>query len=119
MKTWLWDSNAAFTEVLDFFKAEPLASAPSKDSPRLFSLKHSFRAKLRDVFGGGAATRSYDYNQKYDPDPYGHELADESLFYKVYNDEADLYDNERLATWKDALDVLLVFVRVHPLRVKS
>ena len=30
--------------------------------------------------------------------------------FRVYLDEAEIYDNEMLQAWKDALDILLVFV---------
>lgn len=55
--------------------------------------------------------RSYDYEEKYPADDWGAELSSEARFYKTYVDESEVYDLDRIEAWRDALDVLLVFVR--------
>ena len=53
----------------------------------------------------------FDYEQKYDEDEYCKEMAPNARFWRVYLDEAHIYDAEMIEGWRDTLDVLLVFVR--------
>ncbi|KAL1753652.1 hypothetical protein FB107DRAFT_186231, partial [Schizophyllum commune] len=50
-----------------------------------------------------------DYEQKYDEDEYCKEMAPNARFWRVYLDEAHIYDAEMIEGWRDTLDVLLVF----------
>ncbi len=52
----------------------------------------------------------YDYEQKYPPDKQYKEMSPTSRLWKTYEDEAGKYDLERVADWRDGLDILLVFV---------
>ncbi len=52
----------------------------------------------------------YDYEQKYPPDKQYEEMSPTSRLWKTYEDEAGKYDLERVADWRDGLDILLVFV---------
>lgn len=54
--------------------------------------------------------RSYDYKEKYQEDVWGAEMHAESRFYKTCIDESEIFDMDRFAAWRDALDVLLVIV---------
>lgn len=60
---------------------------------------------------GEPRIRLNEVNAGYPPeDAYGEETFPEARVWKVYNGESGAYDLERIAAWKDALDVLLVFV---------
>lgn len=52
----------------------------------------------------------FDYENKYPEDAYGEEFGDNARVWKVYMDEAELFDVELTEGWKDTVDVLLVFV---------
>lgn len=56
------------------------------------------------------AVNPSDYEQKYPEDPYGKEFEPEARVWKVYMDEAEVFDMELTEGWKDTVDVLLVFV---------
>jgi hypothetical protein len=51
-----------------------------------------------------------DYEQKYAEDAYGEELGPNARFYRVYLDESNKYNLEKVDSWRDDLDLLLVFV---------
>ena len=59
------------------------------------------------------ASRISDYEQIYEPDKYGQEMGPEARVWRVYLDEAEIYDRELLDGYRDTLDVLLVFVGAH------
>ena len=54
--------------------------------------------------------RSYNYVEKYAPDPSGERLSDNARVWKVYLDEAESYDDDMLKGYRDTIDSLLVFV---------
>lgn len=56
------------------------------------------------------ASRSFNYEEMYEEDEYGKEAFPEARVWKVHNDETQTFDQERVEAWRDALDVLLVFV---------
>ncbi|KIK55321.1 hypothetical protein GYMLUDRAFT_841952, partial [Collybiopsis luxurians FD-317 M1] len=56
-----------------------------------------------------SGTRSYNYAEKYPPDPLGHEFKENARVWKVYLDEAENYDDEMLKGFKDTIDSLLIF----------
>ena len=53
----------------------------------------------------------FDYH-KYGEDPPFQEMGEHATVWKILCDEALKYDNDLVENWKDALDVLLVFVSV-------
>lgn len=55
------------------------------------------------------AANPFDYEKKYPEDAYGKEFDDDARVWKVYMDEAELFDVELTDGWKDTVDVLLVF----------
>ncbi|TFK99862.1 hypothetical protein BDV98DRAFT_509661, partial [Pterulicium gracile] len=55
------------------------------------------------------AANPFDYEKKYPEDAYGKEFDDDARVWKVYMDEAKLFDVELTDGWKDTVDVLLVF----------
>ena len=58
--------------------------------------------------------RSYNYEEKYGPDPLGDEIKENARVWKVYLDEAESYDDEMLRGFRDTIDSLLVFVSIVP-----
>ncbi|KIK58387.1 hypothetical protein GYMLUDRAFT_1006106 [Collybiopsis luxurians FD-317 M1] len=50
----------------------------------------------------------YDYEKIYADDPLYEELAFKARVWKVYNDEMDKLDSDRVEDWRDGLDALLV-----------
>lgn len=52
----------------------------------------------------------YDYEQKYPEDEPYQEMGPMARIWKVFLDECTKFDAEMTEDWKDALDVLLVFV---------
>ncbi|KAE9404523.1 hypothetical protein BT96DRAFT_973156 [Gymnopus androsaceus JB14] len=77
---------------------------------RLFALKNN-KLKQPTVHGMfGAGNHAYDYKEKYPEDEWGAEMHAESRFYKTYLDEKDVFDNDRITAWRDALDVLLIII---------
>ncbi|KAJ7595735.1 hypothetical protein C8J56DRAFT_1115822, partial [Mycena floridula] len=53
--------------------------------------------------------RTYDYEEKYAPDPMGHQARPNARVWKVYLDESDSYDEDMLRSFRDTIDALLVF----------
>jgi hypothetical protein len=51
-----------------------------------------------------------DYEQKYPEDAFGEEMGPNARFYRVYLDESTKYNAEMVESWRDDLDLLLVFV---------
>jgi hypothetical protein len=51
-----------------------------------------------------------DYTRIYLEDEYLEEMSDNARVWRVYNDEADRTDMERVDGWKGTLDTLLIFV---------
>ncbi|KAK7456343.1 hypothetical protein VKT23_010589 [Stygiomarasmius scandens] len=72
-----------------------------EDPERLFSIP-----KYQPTYTGG---RSYNYEEKYAPDPSGERLSDNARVWKVYLDEAESYDEDMLKGFRDTIDSLLVF----------
>ncbi|KAF8908448.1 hypothetical protein CPB85DRAFT_1436070 [Mucidula mucida] len=58
---------------------------------------------------GYVMNNRYDYEQKYPPDKQYEEMSPTSRLWKTYEDEAGKYNLERVADWRDGLDILLVF----------
>jgi hypothetical protein len=56
------------------------------------------------------ASDSEDYEQKYPRDKIYHQLDPDALVWRVYNDEAEIFDKEFVESAGDSLDILLVFV---------
>ncbi|KAH8833317.1 hypothetical protein DL96DRAFT_720496 [Flagelloscypha sp. PMI_526] len=54
------------------------------------------------------AGRSFDYEQKYPPDPLGEEARDEARVWTTYLDEAESYDHDMIQGFRDTIDSLLV-----------
>ncbi|KIK59932.1 hypothetical protein GYMLUDRAFT_244704 [Collybiopsis luxurians FD-317 M1] len=54
-------------------------------------------------------TRTYNYTEKYAPDPLGEEFKENARVWKVYLDEAKNYDDKMLRGFKDTIDSLLIF----------
>ncbi|KAF8145674.1 hypothetical protein K438DRAFT_1629715 [Mycena galopus ATCC 62051] len=50
-----------------------------------------------------------DYRQKYAEDPLYKELDPDACLWHVYNDEAEIFDNDIMIEFGDNLDILLVF----------
>lgn len=83
---------------------------PLHNRRRFGLLKHSGR-----YFPGGAqAYNPYDYESKYPEDPHGTETGTNARVWWTYLDVAEEYDLERVESWKDTIDVLMIFVRVIP-----
>ena len=54
--------------------------------------------------------RSFDYEQKYPPDPSGKEASPEARVWLTYLDEAEMYDHDMVQGFRDTIDSLLVLV---------
>lgn len=52
-----------------------------------------------------------DYELKYAEDEYGQEAGPNARVWKTYLDESEIYDLEKVESWKDTIDILLIFVR--------
>ncbi|KAJ3818373.1 hypothetical protein F5880DRAFT_1511005 [Lentinula raphanica] len=63
--------------------------------------------------------RSYDYEEKYDPDPLGDEMKENARVWKVYLDEAESHDFEMMTGFRDTIDALLVFAALFSAVVTS
>ncbi|KAJ3765463.1 hypothetical protein FB446DRAFT_767691 [Lentinula raphanica] len=63
--------------------------------------------------------RTYDYEEKYTPDPLGEELKDNARVWKVYLDEAGIQDHEMITGFRDTIDALLVFAALFSAVVTS
>ncbi|KAJ7586307.1 hypothetical protein C8J56DRAFT_762463, partial [Mycena floridula] len=50
-----------------------------------------------------------DYEEKYAPDPKGHQVGPNAHVWKVYLDESESYDEDMLRSFRDTIDALLVF----------
>ena len=57
-------------------------------------------------------SRSYNYEEKYAPDPLGDESNKNARVWKVYLDESEGYDDEMMRGFRDTIDSLLVFVSI-------
>ena len=57
-----------------------------------------------------AANDPFDYEQKYPEDEEYQEMGPMARIWKVFLDECGKFDTEMVENWRDALDVLLVFV---------
>ncbi|KAJ4466183.1 hypothetical protein C8R41DRAFT_803440, partial [Lentinula lateritia] len=53
--------------------------------------------------------RSFDYTEKYAEEPFGEELKDNSRVFKVYLDEAEIFDDDMIRGFRETIDSLLVF----------
>ncbi|KAJ7595697.1 hypothetical protein C8J56DRAFT_387229 [Mycena floridula] len=56
-----------------------------------------------------SGNRTYDYEEKYAPDPKGHQFKPNARVWKVYLDESESYDEDMLRSFRDTIDALLVF----------
>ncbi|KAH8817792.1 hypothetical protein DL96DRAFT_396831 [Flagelloscypha sp. PMI_526] len=52
--------------------------------------------------------KSFDYEQKYSPDPQGKEASPEARVWATYLDEAEMYDHDMIQGFRDTIDSLLV-----------
>jgi hypothetical protein len=59
---------------------------------------------------------AFDYEHKYPADDYGLEMNASARVWRVYLDEADMFDTEMVQRFMDTIDILLVFVRYVYLR---
>ncbi|KAH8823258.1 hypothetical protein DL96DRAFT_1469187, partial [Flagelloscypha sp. PMI_526] len=53
--------------------------------------------------------RSYNYEEKYPEDPPGKEADNDARVWKVYLDEAEVYDEDMIRGFKDTVDSSLIF----------
>ncbi|KAF8824327.1 hypothetical protein HHX47_DHR8000431 [Lentinula edodes] len=53
--------------------------------------------------------KSFDYQEKYADEPFGEELKDNSRVFKVYLDEAEIFDDDMIRGFRETIDSLLVF----------
>ena len=53
-----------------------------------------------------------DYEAIFPEDPYGEEAGPNARVFRVYNEEAAVYDADMIGQCSDSSDVLLVFVRI-------
>ncbi|KAJ7586344.1 hypothetical protein C8J56DRAFT_787601, partial [Mycena floridula] len=53
--------------------------------------------------------RTYDYEEKYAPDPMGHQVKPNARVWKVYLDESESYNEDMLRSFQDTIDALLIF----------
>ena len=60
------------------------------------------------------ANDPFDYEQKYAEDEEFKEMGPMARVWRVFLDECGAFDAEMVEDWRDALDVLLVFVSLHP-----
>ncbi|KAH8824325.1 hypothetical protein DL96DRAFT_1613736 [Flagelloscypha sp. PMI_526] len=51
----------------------------------------------------------YDYDAQYPPDKPGEEAGDNARVWRIYMDEADVYDDDMIRGFRDTIDSLLVF----------
>ncbi|KAJ7586319.1 hypothetical protein C8J56DRAFT_861629 [Mycena floridula] len=56
-----------------------------------------------------SGNRTYDYEEKYAPDPMGDQVKPNARVWKVYLDESESYDEDMLRSFRDTIDALLVF----------
>ncbi|KAJ7595739.1 ankyrin repeat-containing domain protein [Mycena floridula] len=56
-----------------------------------------------------SGNRTYDYEEKYAPDPLGDQAKPNARVWKVYLDESESYDEDMLRSFRDTIDALLVF----------
>ncbi|KAL1690006.1 hypothetical protein GGG16DRAFT_56631 [Schizophyllum commune] len=84
---------------------------PKQDTGRAGATeeRRSFFGMKQSVLPQAKAANPFDYEQKYDEDEYCKEMAPNARFWRVYLDEAHIYDAEMIEGWRDTLDVLLVF----------
>ncbi|TFK97991.1 hypothetical protein BDV98DRAFT_513153, partial [Pterulicium gracile] len=75
----------------------------------IHSKVRSISAQLGLVTHCCSAPNPFDYEEKYPEDAWGKEFDDDARVWKVYMDEAELFDVELTEGWKDTVDVLLVF----------
>ncbi|KZW03790.1 hypothetical protein EXIGLDRAFT_715840, partial [Exidia glandulosa HHB12029] len=50
-----------------------------------------------------------EFKKAFPPDPLGHEMDDGARVWRVYREEAKMYDNTLLEGWSSTLDILLIF----------
>ncbi|KAH8826522.1 hypothetical protein DL96DRAFT_1608205 [Flagelloscypha sp. PMI_526] len=59
---------------------------------------------------GHTGGRNFDYDSKYPThDPPGEEASENARVWMIYNDEAELFDDDMLRGFRDTIDSLLVF----------
>ncbi|KAJ7586326.1 ankyrin repeat-containing domain protein [Mycena floridula] len=56
-----------------------------------------------------SGNQTYDYEEKYAPDPMGDQAKPNARVWKVYLDESESYDEDMLRSFRDTIDALLVF----------
>ncbi|KAH8822281.1 hypothetical protein DL96DRAFT_1819808 [Flagelloscypha sp. PMI_526] len=96
----------------DMNPSPPVAPDNVQDGDGVYQRKqHSHK-----VFGlppyqpGGSGIRNFDYDSKYpNEDPPGEEASENARVWRIYNDEAELFDDDMLHGFRDTLDSLLVF----------
>ncbi|KAF5344556.1 hypothetical protein D9757_014886 [Collybiopsis confluens] len=72
--------------------------------PRVKHIKKLYGSQSPLQLGGD----KYDYENIYGDDPMYEELKPNARVWKVYNDEMDKLDNDRVEDWRDGLDALLI-----------
>lgn len=53
-----------------------------------------------------------DYEQKYPRDVFGQERAENARVWLTYLDEAESYDRDKVDSWNDTINILLVFIGI-------
>jgi hypothetical protein len=56
----------------------------------------------------------WDYEQIYDKDEASKAMDDDARVWRVYNDEAERIDAEKVEGWKSTLNTMLIFVSFIP-----
>ncbi|KAH8834735.1 hypothetical protein DL96DRAFT_1808703 [Flagelloscypha sp. PMI_526] len=88
-------------------RAEPHVQENPKQPPptKLFGIP-----QYHTGYAGYHGARNFDYDSKYpNNDPPGEEASDIARVWMIYNDEAEMYDDDMLRGFRDTIDSLLVF----------
>ncbi|KAJ4497631.1 hypothetical protein C8R41DRAFT_879375, partial [Lentinula lateritia] len=85
-------------------------------SAPLPSLLGISQAHPHTQYSGG---RSFNYEEKYAPDPLGEELNENARVFKVYLDETESFDDDMLRGFRETIDSLLVFAALFSAVVTS
>lgn len=80
---------------------------PRKNRSKLFGMQGQHRRQRHTTY-----INPDDYEQKYPEDPYGLEAGPNARIWRVYLDECEAYDKEKVEDWRDTIDVLMVFVSI-------
>ncbi|KAH8827226.1 hypothetical protein DL96DRAFT_1803335 [Flagelloscypha sp. PMI_526] len=86
------------------YHVQPRSSSPQRG--RLLGIPEYHAPRLN------IAGRSYSYEEKYPPDAPLAEADEDVRVWKVYLDEADVFDHDMIRGFRDTTDSLLVFVSI-------